>query len=59
MMESIIETKANTMLEFVHEPRGSLYLTFEEGTWAPRLYVTFQIMWHTSVLIIWSTGTVN
>jgi hypothetical protein len=33
-MESIIETKAITILEFVHGLRGSLYLTFEEGTWA-------------------------
>jgi hypothetical protein len=55
VMESIIETKANTILEFVHGLRGSLYLTFEEGTWAAWLYVAFQIMWHTSVLIIWRT----
>ena len=32
VMESIIETKANTILEFVRGLRGSLYLTFEEGT---------------------------
>jgi hypothetical protein len=38
VMESIIETKANTILEFVHGLRGSLYLTFEEGTWAAWLY---------------------
>jgi hypothetical protein len=36
VMESIIETKANTILEFVHGLRGSLYLTFEEGTWGRR-----------------------
>src|SRR5882762_11153115 len=38
VMESIIETKAITILEFVHGLRGSLYLTFEEGTWAAWLY---------------------
>jgi hypothetical protein len=38
VMESIIETKAITILEFVHGLRGSLYMTFEEGTWAAWLY---------------------
>src|ERR1039457_6906749 len=38
VMECIIETKANTILEFVHGLRGSLHLTFEEGTWAAWLY---------------------
>ena len=38
-MESIIETKANTILEFVHGLRGSLYLTFEEGTWDAWLFL--------------------
>src|SRR4030081_2079376 len=38
VMESIIETKAITFLEFVHGLRGSLHLTFEEGTWAAWLY---------------------
>jgi hypothetical protein len=38
VMESIIETKAITILEFVHGLRGSLHLTFEEGTWAAWLY---------------------
>jgi hypothetical protein len=58
VMESIIETRANTILEFVHGLRESLYLTFEEGTWLRGMFA-FQIMWHTSVLIIWSAGTVN
>src|SRR3981081_2053676 len=38
VMESIMETKAITFLEFVHGRRGSLHLTFEEGTWAAWLY---------------------
>jgi hypothetical protein len=38
VMECIIETKAITILEFVHGLRGSLHLTFEEGTWAAWLY---------------------
>jgi hypothetical protein len=38
VMESIIETKAVTILEFVRGLRGELQLTFEEGTWASWLY---------------------
>ena len=38
VMECVIETKAITILEFVHGLRGSLHLTFEEGTWAVWLY---------------------
>jgi transposase len=36
--ESIIETKASTILQFIQGLRGDLYLTFEEGTWAAWLY---------------------
>jgi hypothetical protein len=38
MMESILETKASTLLQFVQGLRGSLHVTFEEGTWAAWLY---------------------
>jgi len=34
VMESILETKASTLLEFFGGLRGSLFVTFEEGTWA-------------------------
>ncbi|HEX2714569.1 MAG TPA: transposase [Candidatus Acidoferrales bacterium] len=37
-MESILETKAITILEFFQGLRGSLYVTFEEGTSAAWLY---------------------
>jgi len=37
-MESILETKASTLLEFLAGLRGTLYVTFEEGTWAAWLY---------------------
>jgi len=37
MMKAILETKTATILQFVHGLRGSLHVTFEEGTWA-RLY---------------------
>src|ERR1700740_3859698 len=36
--ESILETKASTLLEFFGGLRGSLFVTFEEGTWAAWLY---------------------
>jgi transposase len=38
LMESIIETKAATVLEFIQGLRGSLWITFEEGTSAAWLY---------------------
>ena len=38
LMECIIETKAATVLEFVQGLRGSLWVTFEEGTSAAWLY---------------------
>src|SRR5438309_578697 len=36
VMESILETKASTILEFFAGLRGTLSVTFEEGTWAAR-----------------------
>jgi transposase len=38
VMETIIETKASILLQFVQGLRGSLHVTFEEGTWAAWLY---------------------
>ena len=38
VMESILETKAATILEFFAGLRGTLSVTFEEGTWAASLY---------------------
>jgi transposase len=38
VMESILETKASRLLEFFGGLRGSLFVTFEEGTWAVWLY---------------------
>ena len=38
VMESILETKASTILEFLAGLRGSLSVAFEEGTWAAWLY---------------------
>src|SRR5256885_5075850 len=36
--ESIIETKAATILQFIQGLRGNLHVTLEEGTWATWLY---------------------
>src|ERR1019366_1356214 len=36
--ECVIETKANIILYLIHELRGELHVTFEEGTWAAWLY---------------------
>ena len=38
VMESIVETKASSILEFIHGLRGELHVTWEEGTWAAWLY---------------------
>jgi transposase len=38
VMESILETKASTILQFIDGLRGSLYVTFEEGTCAAWLH---------------------
>jgi len=38
VMESVIESKAITILDFLKGLRGSLHVTLEEGTWAAWLY---------------------
>src|SRR6201993_311658 len=38
VMECILETQAATILEFLAGLRGTLSVTFEEGTWAAWLY---------------------
>jgi hypothetical protein len=38
VMEATLETKAETILEFVHGLRGSLRVSFEEGTCASWLH---------------------
>src|SRR3984957_18424024 len=38
VMESILETKASTIIQFVQGLRGDLQVTLEEGTWAAWLY---------------------
>jgi hypothetical protein len=38
VMEAILETKAETILQFARGLRGSLHVTFEEGTCAAWLY---------------------
>src|SRR5271170_5187375 len=38
VMESILETKATTILQFIHGLRGDLQVTFEEGTCAAWLH---------------------
>jgi hypothetical protein len=38
VMESILETEAATILQFFAGLRGTLSVTFEEGTWSAWLY---------------------
>jgi len=38
VMESVIQTKASMILEFIDGLRGEVHVTFEEGTWSAWLY---------------------
>src|ERR1700674_5676714 len=38
VMEAILETKAETILQFIHGLHGRLHVTFEEGTCAAWLH---------------------
>ena len=49
-MESILEAKASTILQFIHGLRGDLYVTFEEGTWAAWLYDLLK-PWVTNIVV--------
>jgi len=42
VMETIVETKASSILQFIHGLRGELHVTWEEGTWAAWLYDLLQ-----------------
>ena len=42
VMESIVETKASSILQFIHGLRGELHVTWEEGTWAAWLHDLLQ-----------------
>jgi hypothetical protein len=42
VMESIVETQASSILQFIHGLRGELHVTWEEGTWAAWLYDLLQ-----------------
>jgi transposase len=46
VMESIVETKASSILQFIHGLRGELHVTWEEGTWAAWLYDLLQPQVH-------------
>src|SRR5215813_1073867 len=38
VMESVVQTKASVILEFIDGLRGEVHVTFEEGTWSAWLY---------------------
>ena len=38
VVEAVLETKAETILQFLRGVRGSLHVTLEEGTWAAWLH---------------------
>src|ERR1022692_46077 len=42
VMESIVETQASSILQFIHGLRGELHVTWEEGTWAAWVYDLLQ-----------------
>src|ERR1700690_1417922 len=42
VMETILETKASSIVQFLQGLRGELHVTWEEGTWAAWLYDLLQ-----------------
>ena len=42
IIESVVETKTATRVQFLQGLRGDLYVTFEEGTWAAWLHGLLQ-----------------
>jgi hypothetical protein len=42
VMESVVETKASSILQFIYGLRGELHVTWEEGNWAAWLYDLLQ-----------------
>src|ERR1700693_866038 len=38
MMESVLQTRAAAILDFIHGVRGTLHVTLEEGTYSAWLY---------------------
>jgi hypothetical protein len=42
VMETIVETKASSILQFIHGLLGELHVTWEEGTWAAWLHDLLQ-----------------
>jgi len=42
VMETIVETNASSILQFIHGLRSELHVTWEEGTWAAWLYDLLQ-----------------
>jgi len=55
VMESIVETKASSILQFIHGMQGELHVTWEEGTWAAWLYDLLKPQVH-QVLVCKSTA---
>jgi len=45
VMESIVETKASSILQFIHGLRGELHVTWEEGSWAAWLNPRWRKCW--------------
>ena len=43
VMEGIPETKAETVLQFIHGLRGNLHVTLEEGTCAAWLHTSSRV----------------
>src|SRR5947207_15678812 len=52
VMECILETQAATILEFFAGLRGTLWVTFEEGSWAAWLYDLLKP--HVAKLVVWN-----
>src|SRR2546426_4087278 len=45
VMESIVETKASSILQFMHGLHGELHVTWEEGPGQPGYTICCSLMW--------------
>ena len=59
VMESIVETKTSSILQFIHGLRGELHVTREEGTWAAWLYDLLKPQVHRQLVCCFSASKVT
>ena len=57
IIESTLETKTSTILEFIQGLHGNLHVTFEEGSWAAWLYDVLKPQ--VTKVVMYTNGTMH